>query len=247
MVDADWVPHLRRHGFVQLPQRISRQALTRANRAIDDDLRANFDPRRIDEYVHRSWCPRLRRASVLTRLLQTPQVQRDLEQVLPVHRLFGTNLAQIAINPIKPNEPPAPPQWHIDGIANPHNGLGSRSLQTFTALVGIFLTTTPSKDAGNFTVWPESLPRLRDWYTEDRRRMREGLPKIDPGPALQLPTKAGDVVIANYLLAHGAAANASLVERRALFFRVALPRLFFRRHAHLTDPWRGWTMPTESA
>lgn len=240
--DAAWVGHLHRHGFVTLPGLVGREALARANYAIDEDLRRHFDPRRMPEYVHRSWCPRLRRAPVLTRLLQMPRVRAALERVLPFHRLFGTSLAQIAIRPIRPNEPPQPPHWHIDGIANPHNGIGSRSLQTFTVLVGIFLTTTPSKDAGNFTVWPESLPRLSDWYAADRRRMRQGMPKIDPGPALQLPTRAGDVVIANYLLAHGAASNASLVERRALFFRMALPGLFWRRHAHLVDPWRGWTV-----
>lgn len=241
--DEDWVPHLHEHGFVQLSQLVADRPLARANQAIDDDLRRHFDPRRTKEYMHRSWCPRLRRASVILRLMREPRVREALDRVLPLHRLFGTTQAQIAIRPIRPNEPPEPPSWHIDGIANAHNGLLGRSLQTFTALIGIFLSTTPSQDAGNFTVWPQSLPKLRDWYTEGgRRRLREGMPKIDPGPALQLPTKAGDVVIMNYLMAHGAASNASLVERRALFFRLALPGLYLRRYAHVIDPWRGWTL-----
>ncbi|MEN0068037.1 MAG: phytanoyl-CoA dioxygenase family protein [Myxococcota bacterium] len=242
--DVGWVSHLQQHGFVQLPQMIGREALARANRAIDDDLQHHYDPRRKLEYMHRSWCPRLRRTKVITSLLQTPRVRDAIQQVLPFQRLFGTSLGQIAIRPIHPNEPPEPPDWHIDGVANPHNGIGTRSLQTFTALVGIFLSTTPSKEAGNFTVWPQSLPRMRDWFAEDRRRMRQGRPKIDPGRALQLPTKAGDVVIANYLLGHGTASNISLVERRAVFFRLALPGLFFRRYAHVVDPWRGWSMPS---
>jgi len=245
--DADWVPHLHRHGFVHLPQLLGREALARANRLIDDDLQRHYDPRRLPEYVHRSWCPRLRRAPALVGMLQHSRVRAAIGRVLPLDRLFGSMIAQIAIRPIRPNEPPQPPSWHIDGVANPHNGLGSRSLQTFTVLVGIFLTTTPSRDAGNFTVWPESTARLRDWFAEDRRRLREGMPRIDPGPALQLRTKAGDVVICNYLLAHGAASNASLVERRALFFRMALPGLFWRRYAHLVDPWRGWTLPGVTA
>ena len=70
--------------------------------------------------------------------------------------------------------------------------------------------------------------------------MRAGRPRVDPGTPVQLLTHAGDVVVCQYLMAHAATPNTSGVERRAVFFRLALPTVMARRHHHLVNPWEGW-------
>lgn len=234
-----WREHLREHGYAVLPVRASPEQVAAANLAIDRDLATSYDPARQLEYDNRSYCPDLRRAPELTGLATASR--EAVDEVLGWDRLRGTDHAQIAIRRAR-NSEPRPPEWHIDGVATPHNGVRGRTIDSFTALVGVFLTRTTRPFAGNFTVWPGSHEVVAGWFRErGRSALREGMPRIDPGEPTQLLAEPGDVVLASYSLAHAAAVNASDDERRAVFFRLALRDLPRRRWERLADPWDGWS------
>jgi hypothetical protein len=236
-----WRGHLRERGYAILPERASPALVDAANAAIDHDLAASYDPDRQLEYDHRSYCPGLRRAPELLDLLGVSAARDAVDELLGWERLRGTDHAQIAIRRARNAEAPVAPEWHIDGVATAHNGVRGRSLDSFTALVGIFLTRTAVPFAGNFTVWPGSHEVIAGWFRErGRAALREGMPAVDPGEPAQLLVEPGDVVVASYALAHAAAVNTSDDERRAVFFRLALRDLPRRRWERLADPWDGW-------
>ncbi len=241
MLDPDQIRQLRTSGFVHLRGVVPSSRVADAQRAIDADLAANYDPARYLEYEHRTYCPELRGDARILALLAGSPARAVVDAVLPYRRLWGPRYPQIALRQAHNHSAQVPVEWHIDGVPTALNGVRGQSLATFTALVGIFLSTTPGEFSGNFTVWPSSFARLRDFFAaRGRRGLREGQPDIDPGEPRQLLTEPGDVVLCHYLVAHGAAVNTSPVERRAVFFRLALPNLVGRRWRHLVEPWRGW-------
>jgi hypothetical protein len=238
-----WREHLRERGYAVLPERASPALVAAANAAIDHDLATSYDPARQLEYDHRSYCPDLRRAPELTELLAVSVARDVVDEVLGWDRLRGTDHAQIAIRRARNAEQPRPPEWHVDGVATAHNGVRGRTLDSFTALVGVFLTRTTAPFAGNFTVWPGSHEVVARWFRErGPQALREGMPRVDPGEPHQLLAEPGDVVLASYALAHAAAVNTSATERRAVFFRLALRDLPRRRWRRLADPWDGWRL-----
>ncbi|MBX2799162.1 MAG: hypothetical protein KTR31_15925 [Myxococcales bacterium] len=228
-------------GFLHISRLVPADVRRRAMDAIDLDLATRFDPDRQLEYDNLSYCPDLRADPAITDLLGCEPVRALVSSVLPYALLHGRRWGQIAIRGAGNHPVPVPPDWHIDGVMTPHNGVTSDRLSTFTALVGVFLTQTPRSYAGNFTVWPDGLAVLQEWFRAGgRAAMWAGKPQVDPGEPTQLITEPGDVVVCNYLLPHGAAVNTSGVERRAIFFRLSLPDLPLRRYARLISPWEGW-------
>ncbi|MBX2812506.1 MAG: hypothetical protein KTR25_11880 [Myxococcales bacterium] len=88
---------------------------------------------------------------------------------------------------------------------------------------------------------------LSAWFAPDRTRLRQGMPDVRLGAPQQLLVRAGDVVLANYLLAHAATVNTSARQRRAVFFRLALSDLDDQRWERLVRPWSGWRLSDESS
>ncbi len=211
-------------GYVHLRAWVAPELVERANRAIDRDLRERYDPARRPEYDARSACPDLRAAPEIVGLIDP--VRPLLDELLGLDRLRGLDHAQIAIRWARSGRP-GPPSWHLDGW------LDGSPWKTFTALVGVFLTATPGPSSGNLAVWPGSWRPLSAWFREDPSH---------PGEPVELLTRPGDVVLANYLLAHGAAPNASAVERRAVFFRLSLVDLGEHRLERVCAPWSGWRL-----
>lgn len=239
---------LRNHGYIHVPGVVAPAMIDAANAAIDADLAAHYHPERLQDYLHRSFCPRLRRAPVITGLLAASPARDLVDEVLAWRRLRGASTGQIAVRHAHEVPHPIAPDWHIDGVPTAENGLLGGRLQVFTALVGIFLTPSREPHTGNFTVFPQSTRRLRDWYrSHGRPALRRGRPAIDPGPPHPLLTEPGDVVVANYLLAHATTSNAGGRERRAVFFRLALPRAVLHPYRCVTHPWRGWRSEPRSA
>jgi hypothetical protein len=125
---------------------------------------------------------------------------------------------QISRNiPPFPHRPGGP---HIDGL-NPPEPDGRPS--TFTMLAGIFLTDQTREDAGNLWVWPGSHLGTADYL---RRHGPDALvscspyPPIDLGPPRQVTGRAGDLLLAHYLLGHNIGGNVSDHVREVLYFRL---------------------------
>ena len=137
---------------------------------------------------------------------------------------------------------------HIDGIATLHNGLTAQTLQTFTLLVGVFLTATSTEFAGNFTVWPGSHLAMEQYFlATGPSALSRGQPDIAHGAPHQILAAPGDVILSHYSLAHAAAANTSANDRIAVYFRLTLNDQAQQRWRRLTHIWDGWRIGPDVA
>lgn len=109
-------------------------------------------------------------------------------------------------------------------------------LETFTALVGVFLSKVDCDFAGNFTVWPGSHLILEEYFRQrGPQAMYEGMPEVMHEIALgtpeQIKCSPGDVV---FCLAHSATVNLSDNDRYAVYFRISLNNQKEKRWRRLT-------------
>ena len=236
--------HLRRNGWALFPVAVSNDLIAAATRAIHADRAHRHDPARQIEYDNISYCPDLRDKPPIRKLLTHSPAKRILDRALGWNEIEFSYHGQIAIRQAHNTDKPNPPKPHIDGIAagDGRNGLAPGSdISSFTALVGVFLTTVDTEFAGNFTVWPGSHHRLEAYFrNRGRDAMREGMPEVELGNPIQLFANPGDVVVCHYQLAHAAAVNVSSNDRIAIYFRLSLKGIENRRWELLTNIWNGW-------
>ncbi|WP_051343673.1 hypothetical protein [Alicyclobacillus herbarius] len=115
----------------------------------------------------------------------------------------------------------------------PTNGVPKGTIQNFTMLVGVYLSSVRQENAGNFTVWPGTHRIFEKYFREHgAESLLDGMPKVDMPKPLQLMVEPGDVVFAHYELAH--APNISPNVRYAIYFRVT-HREFDRNHWQATN------------
>lgn len=237
----DWRTRLRRDGYVHFRSLCPEKLVSAARFAIDRDLSTNYDPSRQIEYDHRSYCPDLRGAPPLTALLLDSGITAKLDEVIGFRRL-GYDGGQIALRKAGNASAPDTPEPHIDGLPTPFNGVSSKVLYSnFTALVGIYLSPVRKEFSGNFTVWPGSHHILEAHFRKyGPEALRNGMPCIPLGQPVQLMTEPGDVVLCHYSLAHTAAVNLSAADRYAVYFRLRLKGMRYRRWHLMTHIWDGW-------
>lgn len=227
-----------------LPGLVPASTVQATKNLIDLDLAHNYDESKQLEYSNQSYCPSLRDSPSLMALLKETAAW-DLVEWHLGHDTFGHGNAQIAIRKAHNDEQERAPHAHIDGVKTPHNGLIEDELETFTALVGVFLTKVDCDFAGNFTVWPGSHLILEEYFRQrGPQAMHEGMPEviteIESGTPEQIKCSPGDVVFCHYLLAHSATVNLSDNDRYAVYFRIALNNQKEKRYHRLTNIWDGW-------
>jgi hypothetical protein len=244
MTAIDWRASLRERGYAHFPRAVPAALIDTARAAIAGDLRVNYDAAREGEYGSRTYCPALVAAPPILDLVERPPV-RDLLDAALGYDTLGRSDGQIAIRWAHNVDREYPPEPHIDGIPSPDNGVPPGPLDTLTAVVGVFLTTTPRTFAGNLVVWPGS-HRVHERYFRERGPRSLYQPPsedLDLGAPEQLICEAGDVVLMHYELAHSAAVNTSEVDRIAVYFRLLFRAVAdgrWDRWECLVDPWRGW-------
>ncbi|MEO1268928.1 MAG: phytanoyl-CoA dioxygenase family protein, partial [Myxococcota bacterium] len=142
------------------------------------------------------------------------------------------------------NAPRRSPEPHLDGFPTLLNGLdGKGGVTPFTVLVGVFLQGEPGPYAGNLTVWPGSHRRHADYFRRrGPRALQEPMPRLELGEPKQLELRPGDVVLAHYLLGHGAAVNTSPTDRIAAYVRLGWPADEDARWALMSELWGAWRM-----
>lgn len=153
-----------------------------------------------------------------------------VESLIAPGKLEAPDHVQVALN-IPPflHRPGGP---HMDGLT-PLDPSGRPG--TFTMLAGIFLTDQESEDAGNLWVWPGSHNLSAAYFREHGPEAILSLP-IGPYPPVDLPEprqvvgRAGDLLLAHYLLGHNIGGNMSEHRREAVYFRL-------RREGH-RERWR---------
>ena len=119
---------------------------------------------------------------------------------------------------------------HIDGLTPPE---ADGRPGTFTVLAGIFLTDQSNEDAGNLWVWPGSHTQtasyLRDHGADALRSCIPYAP-VTLTPPRQVTARAGDLLLAHYLLGHNMGGNVSDTVREVLYYRL--------RREHHRARWR---------
>src|SRR5205823_2785613 len=119
---------------------------------------------------------------------------------------------------------------HIDGLTPPDPG-GRPS--TFTILAGIFLTDQLAEDMGNLWVWPGSHRTSAAYFRQngpDALISSAPYPPIELASPKQVTGRAGDLLLAHYMLGHNIGGNTSGMVREVVYFRL-------RRQDH-RDRWR---------
>lgn len=242
-----WAECFRNDGYVHLPELLPPDLIAAARAKIAESLATHYDESRLVEYNNRSWCPEIRDSPEIAQLLNDPAVRALCDAALGKGQ-YSVSEGQIAIRKARSAREQFPPTPHIDGIPTPQNGVEGDEIQSFTALLGIFLTEASAEFAGNFTVWPGSHILLEKHFaTRGKTALSEGMPDIPLGEPVQLLCKPGDVVFCHYELAHGAAVNTSDNDRIAIFFRLRFksiegPNHADRRWHNLTHIWNGWRL-----
>lgn len=238
----DWRTHLRAEGYAHFPGLVPAPLVEAARAAIDEDLRANYDPSRQHEYDARSSCPGLLGTPPIMNLIGESPVSLILEEALGLERI-DWDKGQVAIRRAHNHPVEAPPEPHIDGFAGGLNGLEAGRIYSLTALVGVFITPVRRPFAGNFVVWPGSHYAFEEYFRgRGERAMREPMPVLELGEPTQLLCGVGDAVLFHYQLGHTAAVNTSDDDRVAVYFRIWLRGLEQRRWHHLVNIWDGWKL-----
>ena len=141
---------------------------------------------------------------------------------------------QLALNIPPHSHRPGRP--HIDaGIAEPTPG---HTPTTFTLLAGILMSDQLAENSGNLWIWPGTHLTHAAYFREHGTAAYCAYPDIDLPEPVQLVGKAGDLLLAHYLLGHNIGGNyASEQTRRALYYRISVPGHFDQQDEFLQDVW----------
>ncbi|MBD2897914.1 hypothetical protein amrb99_68810 [Actinomadura sp. RB99] len=141
---------------------------------------------------------------------------------------------QISLNiPPFSHRPGAP---HIDAANAEPTGGPVRG--TFTMLAGILMTDQLGENSGNLWVWPGTHLKHAEYFRQHGPQMFCAYPKIDLPEPVQITGRAGDLLLAHYLLGHNIGGNyESDRTRRALYFRLSSVGHADRREEFLQDVW----------
>ena len=212
-----------------------------ALRAINASLGEHgIDPARLTRFRAQTYCPEITDSAAILDLLTATPLWSLAESVIGEGTLMPVTHGQIALRfPINGTAGDVHP--HIDGMYTPDNGVEKGTIANFTALVGVYLSDTPTDNAGNFTVWPGTHRSYADYFASaGPEALLKGMPPISLPQPLQVKPRAGDAVISHYQIGHGIAPNVSGNIRYAIYFRLS-------RQGHkdvaldvMTDLWREW-------
>ncbi len=156
------------------------------------------------------------------------------ESLIAPGRFEAPEQVQISLNVPPFDHRPGGP--HIDGLA-PAEEDGRPG--TFTLLAGIFLTEQTAEWMGNLWVWPGTHRGAAEYFLEQGA---EALRSSAPYPRIRLPEarqvlgRAGDLLLAHYLLGHNIGGNVSAVTREVIYFRLRLEGHRERWRESVRDP-----------
>lgn len=222
-------------GWTKVPGVIPSCMVEAALRAINYSVGEGLDPEKMTAFSHVSFCPELQKSPVILDLLFATPAWALVKSALG-EEIDKPRLGQIALRFPTLEDPPSPPQPHLDGTYGEQPG----HVSSFTMLVGILLNDVSRENAGNFTVWPGSHHHVEQ-YARDHgpRILTQGRPPIDLPQPVQVTGQAGDIIMAHYLLPHTAATNVSPYVRYGIFFRVHYPQEP-RKWDSLVNMWQDW-------
>lgn len=150
------------------------------------------------------------------------------ESLIEPGKFEAPDHVQISLNVPPYDHRPGGP--HVDGLTPPEP---SGRPGTFTLLAGIFLTDQTAEQMGNLWVWPGSHRAAAAYFRErgpDALLPSAPYPRVELSDPRQVTGRAGDLLLAHYLLGHNIGGNTSAEAREVVYFRL-------RREGH-RERWR---------
>ena len=232
MLDQDQIREFAERGFVVVPQAIPEEVVARASRTIDTLIEREAPGP--DVRGNHFYFPESVNAPSLIALLTESPAFSLAESLTRPGTLEVPWQVQVALN--IPPFPHRPGMHHIDGaMPEPYC-----RPETFTLLVGVLMSDQLDEDAGNLWVWPGTHLAHAEYF---RKRGPDAFFDAGGYPPIQLPEpeqvrgRAGDLLLAHYLLGHNIGGNTSDVVRRAVYFRVKRTGHDRRWREFLQDAW----------
>jgi Phytanoyl-CoA dioxygenase (PhyH) len=224
-------------GFVLVPQVVQGDVLARAGRRIDEVAAA--DPPPADKAGSHFYFLETKDEPALLAPLTGSPLTADTafglaEELAGAGTLETPWQVQVALNiPPYSHRPGAP---HIDAANAEPTGEPIRG--TFTLLAGILMTDQLTENSGNLWVWPGTHLRHAAYFRDHGPHRFCAYPPIDLPEPEQVKGRAGDLLLAHYLLGHNIGGNdQSEQTRRALYFRISNVDHGSHRSEFLQDPW----------
>ncbi|MDF2958691.1 MAG: Protein involved in biosynthesis of mitomycin antibiotics/polyketide fumonisin [Paenibacillus sp.] len=213
--------HFLKNGYVHIPGVVPQVMVDRAMKEINYSVGQGMNVDEMPIFRAQSFCPEIKNTLVIMGLLnQTPALELA-ESIIGGGKLRPVSTGQVALRFPEVQDPPRPASPHLDGMPGKNNGVKQGKIASFTALVGVLLNDLPNPGAGNFTVWPGSHHIYEAYFQQNGpESLLGGMPPVDLPEPVQITGKAGDVVLAHYLLGHGVTTNVSPNIRYACFFRL---------------------------
>jgi hypothetical protein len=228
-------------GYIVVPQVVPTDILGRGAQRIDDLVDAS-PPAADTRGPHFYWLEAKEEPDLIAPLTGSPAFGLA-EDLAGPGTLEVPWQVQVALN--------IPPFSHRPGI--PHIDAGNPEpvdepvLSTFTMLAGILLTDQLTENSGNLWVWPGTHLTHAAYFREHGTRKFCAYPPIDLPTPEQVTGRAGDLLLAHYLLGHNIGGNfESAQTRRALYFRISSADHASHRAEFLQDAWLDYA-PIRSA
>lgn len=108
---------------------------------------------------------------------------------------------------------------------------------TFTLLAGVFVTDQLNQDSGNLWIWPGTHLTHAEYFQQNGVEMFCAYPDIELPEPVQVTARAGDLLLAHYLLGHNIGGNTSERTRRMLYYRISARGHVDQPERILTEPW----------
>jgi hypothetical protein len=204
-------------GYTVIPSGLSPAALA----AVADEVErrvAEAPPPSDKRGFHFYWPSGLAPADpLIAPLVAAGMLERVAELTAPLEFVVPTAAQISLIVPPWPHRPGGP---HIDGLTPPDPG-GRPG--TFTLLAGLMLTDQPETDMGNLWIWPGSHQVIAEYLRANGPEALMGIahPPFAFAPPEQVVGRAGDLLLAHYLLGHNMGGNLANQTRKVLYFRLS--------------------------
>jgi Phytanoyl-CoA dioxygenase (PhyH) len=232
MLDHGQLKEFAERGFLLLPQVVPPDVVAAASTAIDELIR--HDPPGPDVRGPHNYFPEASHAPALAALLAGGPAFGRAESLTGPGTLEVPWQVQVALN-IPPFDH-RPGMHHIDGAPGEPDGRPG----TFTMLAGVLMSDQRDEDSGNLWVWPGTHLSHAEYFRQhgpDSFFAARGYPPIRRPEPEQVRGRAGDLLLAHYLLGHNIGGNTSAAVRRAVYFRIKRAGHDARWREFLQDPW----------
>lgn len=223
-------------GFLVVPGAVAPELVAGASRRIDEMITA--EPPAEGHIGHHFYFPKAADEPALIDALTAvgstgASAFSWAEALADPGLLEAPQQVQVALNlPPYPHRPGRP---HIDAaISEPTAGFEPNS---FTLLAGVFVTDQQNEDSGNLWVWPGTHRTHAEYFRERGVQMYCAYPDIELPEPEQVTARAGDLLLAHYLLGHNIGGNESDTVRRMLYYRISGRGHDEEAARILVEPW----------